>query len=257
MLELITSYTFSHVPYIEYSALDEYATDVIRDYKRTLLLKPEALDIEDFLEFYLGLQIEYKRLSYDQKVLGLTAFNPGYVQIIDEQTGHTEPLSVETGTVIVENSLTTKRNLPRFRFTLGHEGSHWLLHRKVFSAENQFFSNEKYENQYLAAKEGRIDYSRKQNDRTDSDRIERQADFLSSALLMPKDTLRMTFKEFFKYYDDKPRRIIRGKSPLDDRYASLLPKYVSKVFQVSERAALIRLEKLTGIVDYKTWGNRA
>ena len=254
MIKLISSYSFSHVPYIEYDALDAYAADVIGDYCPKLLLAPAPLDIEAMLEFYLHMKIEYRQLSYKRKVLGLTAFNTGIVQIIDEQTGETVPFFVEEGTVIVDSILLEKRNRYRLRFTLGHEIAHWLLHPNAYSADNPFFSNAKYEDQYLAAKEGRIDYYRKQSERTDSERMERQADFFSSALLIPRPTLRKSFVKFFSFYNEKPRRILRGKNQTEDNYAKLLPKYVSKVFNVSERAALIRLEKLTAIVDDKEWG---
>jgi len=39
---------------------------------------------------------------------------------------------------------------------------------------------------------------------------------------------------------------------LEDCYAQQLPEYISGVFNVSKRAALIRLEKLTAIVN-KGW----
>lgn len=137
-----------------------------------------------------------------------------------------------------------KRNEARLRFTLMHEGSHWLLHQRAFSKHNSFFSNEKYDNQYLAAKEGRIDYSRSQNERNDIERIERQADFLASALLMPRPPLRSVYRDFFRYFDEKPMRIVRGKDLCHDSYAIQLPQYVAQCFNVSKRAALIRLEKL-------------
>jgi len=115
-----------------------------------------------------------------------------------------------------------------------------------------------YENQYLAAKAGRIDYSRSREERTDIQRIERQADFLTSAILMPKDPLRMAYCDFFKFYGEKPwRRIVRGSSDTADAYAKLLPKYIAKQFNVSKRAATIRLEKLTAIVDKPYMGFRA
>ena len=110
-----------------------------------------------------------------------------------------------------------------------------------------------YKNQYLAAKEGRIDYSRSQRERTDIESMERQADFLSSAILMPRPALREAYRQFFRIYSDKPRRIIKGRSTTDDRYASILPEFVAELFGVSKRAALIRLEKLTAIVDGRTW----
>jgi hypothetical protein len=118
----------------------------------------------------------------------------------------------------------------------------------VISLDNPFGPAGKYDNQYLAAKEGRADYSRNQKERTDIERMERQADFLASAILMPKPALREAFKNYFASYGEKPRQIIRGHNPTDDFYAKQLPEYIAKIFNVSNRAALIRLEKLTAII---------
>lgn len=249
MLELITSYSFSRLPYITNDALDAYAEAVIRDAIPDMLAVPAAINVEWFVEFYLGLQIEFKRLSYDREILGMTAFNAGIVQIFDESTGKTEGLPVREGTVIIDPLLTEKRNIARRRFTYMHEGSHWLLHRKAFAEDNPFGPVGVYENQYLAAKEGRIDYSRSQKERTDSQRMERQADFLASALLMPKPTLRMAFRDFFGVYKEKPRKLIRKKDAWDDCLAVQLSEYIAGAFGVSKRAALIRLEKLGAIAD--------
>ena len=125
-----------------------------------------------------------------------------------------------------------------------HEGAHWLLHRKAFDEDNPFGPAGIYENQFLAAKAGRVDYSHSQRERTDVERMERQADFLASAILMPRPAMRAAFRDFIKYFEEKPRRLVRGTSPLDDCYAVQLPEYIAKTFNVSKRAALIRLEKL-------------
>ena len=254
MIELKTGYTLSRVPYITYNALDDYAETVVADFAPELLHYPGILNVEEFLEFYLELSTRYCHISYDRKVLGMTAFNDGLLQVVDDETGLTEPIPVTTGTVILDTSLTTKRNRPRLRFTSMHEGSHWLIHRPAFAEDNPFGHIGVYENQYLAAKEGRMDYSRSNSERTDIERIERQADFLSSAILIPRPALRNAYREFFRFYDEKPRRIIRGgDNPMDDYLAVQLPEYVAGLFGVSKRAALIRLEKLTAIVDNKKW----
>ena len=74
------------------------------------------------------------------------------------------------------------------------------------------------------------------------------------SILIPRPALRNAYREFFKYYGEKPRRIIRGgDNPMDDYLAVQLPEYVAGLFGVSKRAALIRLEKLTAIVDNKKW----
>lgn len=255
MLQLDCGYTFSHIPYLTYDVLDEYAEKVIADAAVASVHQPVPVDVDAFMEFYLGLQVEYKQLSYDRKVLGLTAFNAGYVQVIDEDTYQPMPLLVQAGTVIIDTSLLHKRNEARLRFTLMHEGSHWLLHQRAYSADNSFFSNEVYDNQYLAAKEGRIDYSRKQSERNDSERMERQADFLASALLMPRPALRVAYRQYFQYYNQKPGTIVRGKDFWHDSHAAQVPAYIAKQFGVSKRAALIRLEKLNAIVGKdRAWG---
>ena len=256
MTELVSAYSLSRVPYIEYAALDDHATSVIADFCPDALSTPMPVDIDSLLEFYLKLRVEYKQLSYDHKVLGLTAFNDGFIRVIDEQRGCTVPIYVDAGTVAIDDSLLAEKHLPRMRFTLAHEGSHWILHRRYFSPDNPFFQNNKYENQRLAAKEGRVDYSRKQRELSDNERLERQADFFAAALLMPKPALRLAFKSFFRFYGERPRPIYRGKSVEDDCYAKLLPKYIAKIFEVSEQAAIIRLEKLEAIVDDKKWAVR-
>jgi Zn-dependent peptidase ImmA (M78 family) len=249
MVELKTGYSLSRVPYITNDALDAYAEAVVADFAPERLRVPAPLCAESFAEYYLGLNVEFRRICYDHKVMAMTAFNTGVLQVADDETGQPEPIVVKEGTVVVDTSLTAKRNLARLRFTLMHEAAHWLIHRPAFSADNPFGSPGVYENQYLAAKEGRIDYSRCQKERTDSERIERQADFLASAILMPRPAMRRAYRAYFNLHDKKPRRIIRGANPMDDCFAAQLPEYIAGVFNVSRRAALIRLEKLTAIVN--------
>jgi len=249
MLELNTVYSLSQVPYLTYECLDVYAEQLVYDFAPNALASPGVLDADKFLEYYLRLSVDYRRLCLNRKVMGVTTFNEGVVEVVNEDTGHIENLPTNAGTVIIDPSLLTKRNLPRLRFTMLHEGSHWLLHKKAFAENNPYGSAGKYENQFIAAKEGHIDYSRSRKENTDIERMERQADFLASAILMNRPALRLVFKEVFNLYDVKPQRIVRGASALDDCLAKIMPEYVAKKFGVSKRAALIRLEKLTGIVN--------
>jgi Zn-dependent peptidase ImmA (M78 family) len=252
MIELKTSYSLSQIPYITYEALDDYAEALVRDFSPEHMCAPVQIDVDRFLEYYLGLNLDFHRICYDRKILGLTAFNDGLICVLNEDTGKPMDIPIKTGTVIIDPSLSKKRSIHRLRFTMMHEGSHWLIHKKAFSQDNPYGKVGILENQYLAAKVGRIDYSRSLKENTENERMERQADFLSSAILMPRSTLRMAFCDFFKLYGEKPRRIVRGKSQLDDCFAVQLPKYIAGVFNVSARAALIRLEKLTAIVN-KGW----
>ena len=249
MLELDTCYTLSNIPYITYDALEEYAEKLVHDFAPECLRTPIPMDVDKFLGHYLNLSVDYRHISHDRNILGMTAFSDGSIDVLNDETGLVEQMPVRAGTVILDSSLTVKRNEPIRRFTGGHEGTHWILHRKAFAEDNPFGPAGVYSNQYLAAKEGRVDYSRKRTGKTDIEYMERQADFLSSAILMPRPALRVVFRNFFKFYNEKPRRIVRGTSPLDDCYIKQLVEYVADKFLVSKHAVRIRLEKLGAIAD--------
>ena len=253
MIELDTCYSLSYVPYLTNAALDDYAEKIVYDFEPERLDTPGALDTDSFIEYYLNLTLYYYRICHNRRVQGMTAFNAGVVEVIDELDKSPFELAVDKGVVIIEPLLLEKRNLHRLRFTMMHEGSHWLLHRKAFALENPFGPAGIYANQFLSAKEGRGDFLRNQKERNDIECLEYQADYLSSALLMPRPALRSAFEDFFSFYNENPRRIIREKSLIDDVFAVQLPKYISEIFNVSKNSALIRLEKLTAIVD-KSWG---
>lgn len=248
MGELITAYSLTNIPYITYDALDEYAASIVGHFSPERLEVPSPFDVMNFIKNYLGLSVVYHKLCYEKQVLGFTAFNDGIVRVYDDGTSSIGVINVSGGTVIIDHSLTWRRNIRRFRFTLTHEGSHWLLHRKAFAEENPFGNIGAFGTQYLAAKTGRIDYSRSKLEKTGKDRIERQADFLASAILMPRPALRTAYRDFFRNIGEKSRALVLTK-PIDSLIAKQLTGYVADKFNVSNRAALIRLEKLNAIVD--------
>jgi len=243
MLELQGGYSFTGVPYTTYEALDEYAERVIRDAMPENLNRAIPLDVDEFLEFYLKVLVEYKRLSLDGKVLGLTAFDDGLVKVIDESKNEWTALRVRAGTVIVDNSLLEEKQEPRLRFTLMHEASHWLLHAKAFSVKSE---------SVFAAKEGKADYSPSRKEKSDRDRMERQADFLAAALLIPRPSLRIACEEYWATYGQAPMVIERGKDDWHNCHAKMFPAFVADRFCVSKQAAKIRLEKLKMIVGKET-----
>jgi len=246
MIKLSTSYTLTHIPYITDDALDDYAEQVIRDYNPALLVKPSAFNVEHFAEHYLKLSVVYNRVLFEKPILGMTAFGDGKLAVESGIIGVVTLLHVRKGTVIIDPSLLETRNRARRRFTLMHEAAHWLLHQMAF-AEDNLFQPGVYENPYMAAKQGCVDYSRSERNNTDHERMERQADFLAAALLMPKTTLRMAFADYFHSQNEPARQVVRGRSEADDKHALALPDYIGARFGVSKRAALIRLEKLNAI----------
>ncbi|MCL2517311.1 MAG: ImmA/IrrE family metallo-endopeptidase [Oscillospiraceae bacterium] len=224
MIELLTSYSFTQVPYIANEALDEYAEALVRDYSPERLITPGAFDILGFVRNYLGLNVKYYPLNYENMVIGVTAFHDDQIQIYDESTNAAFTIDVESGTVVIDISLQAKQNENRCRFTLAHEGSHWLIHRNTLCGDMV-----RRKNKYC---------------------LENQADFLAAAILIPRRALRVAYLDFFRRSSEKPRVLVRGKDQPDDILVKQLASYIADIFHVSNRAALIRLEKLNA-VEYR------
>ena len=248
MLELNTGYSLSNIPYLTYEALDEYAVSVVNSFSPERLEVPAPFDVPGFVLIYLGLNVVRHKLCYEKQVLAFTAFDNDIVRVFDEGTSSIGIVNVSAGTIIIDKPLMERRNIRRLRFTLMHEGSHWLLHRKAFAKGNPFGGIGAFDTEFLAAKTGRTDYSRSRIEKSDKDRIERQADFLASAILMPRPAVRTAFCEFFRDIGERPRALVRAEQK-DGSKEKQLTEYIADKFNVSKRAALIRLEKLNAIVD--------
>ena len=113
--------------------IERIADTVLRDYLSTLeeYDSPLPLNIEDFARKYLGLRIDYRRLSFDGDTLGMTTMADMTVQL--PQGKRLENVFLPEGTILIDSSL---NELPRsvterarYRFTLAHECAHQILFR--------------------------------------------------------------------------------------------------------------------------------
>ena len=117
-----------------------------------------------------------------------------------------ELVFVKRGTIIIDAGLLNYRSEGRFRFTCAHELAHWLIHQNLFSGSGN-----------MAAMDKRISKS------SEVDKyIERQADILGSALLMPIGQVKRCFYR------------LQGENKVE---------ILAKMFCVSRQAMEIRLRE--------------
>lgn len=87
------------------------------------------IDPELFLTRVLGLNIGYEHLSYDNSLLGITAFEEIVVKVLDG-SDREEDLLIDGNTVLIETDLKHDGKYKgRKNFTLMHEGSHQIFKR--------------------------------------------------------------------------------------------------------------------------------
>lgn len=231
-------------PILRQQDIEDLAEDILSEFKPDLLLNPQAVPIEFLIEAYLNLDVDYKDLSLDKSILGLTTFGDGYITIFNEEN-KVEYLPVNSGTIIVDNELLDE-NPGRLRFTYAHEASHWILHRHMFESDpNQLtLFQEEQEAQSIKCLNRDVEnmFASNKTLSSDSDWLEWQADSMGASLLLPKTTFKLAFGQRLKSYGIKDLPLIlSGK---EEKIYYLILNEMSQLFNVSKQAVQVRLSKL-------------
>ena len=197
-----------------------------------MLYHPQALNIDSFLEGYLGLELDYQYLSNDCRYLGMTVFNDtDKVVVYNPDLTRADYLHANHGTVIIDINLLKKSQEHRYRFTLAHECGHWIFHREHFGYDPNQLSLFEYAEPYLQCREVDCNYLASNNTEWDSYRwMEWQADKFAASILMPKTSVK------FLLGVDK---IITPYNEVNSAIES-----ITQTYNVSKRSAFLRLRDL-------------
>lgn len=221
--------------YYSKEQLETRALKILAEYNYDLLKTPQPVDIEDIIEYHYKLEIDYKKLSKENNILGMIAFESGYIKVFDDFNNE-EIIEVRSGTILIDNRIINDSpNIGRYRFTCAHELSHWELHKDLY-----FKTNKKIrENCGIKCLNRDVEDSfNKSIILNKQDWLEWQADFLAASLLMPMPTVKICFES--KRKEVNCNKI--GTSSLDINKQVI--KEMSSFFQVSEQSMLIRLKNL-------------
>ena len=173
--------TSTLVPVLSRNQIEQIAIEILRDYNSALLEHPQPLDIDRFLEQYLGATIEYKRLSSSRIYLGMTVFaDCSGVPVFNTETHQAECIRCKARTVLLDTSLLSENQQHRYSFTGAHEAAHLILHGAYFRKRLETAVNQP--KVILCQDESR---RTGKTCRTDEEWLEWQADHLASSLLMP------------------------------------------------------------------------
>jgi hypothetical protein len=163
--------------YRSVTALEAIARKTLKDYDPGLLNgSPVAVPIEK-LARGLGLFVEYQCLRKNGIILGEMVYDDTYVPVYFADKKKYDLIFVSGGTIILDESLLHSRSEGRLRFTCAQEIAHWLLHREMYAGTGEVaaFLNPKKK----SSEENPV--------------IERQANQLATALLMPTGQVKRAF----------------------------------------------------------------
>lgn len=254
MIEINFKSKSNGLPIVSKNEIEQFAEIILNDYNSELINAPTVLDIEDFLEFYVGLEIDFKDLTHDKSTIGMIVFSDGDIAIYDAQKNKAKRIRVNQGTIIIDNSLLQEELLTRGRFTLCHELAHWILHRHMYVVDqNQIslFENiHEEKTSIIKCRNIDIESTYKRQLRDDDDWMEWQADYMASALLMPKKSFITAVIKRFEHIGIKDKNYQMGTDSEKDLFIESLCYELAKLYNVSVIAVKIRLENLGLIIKH-------
>lgn len=218
--------------YHEYTPerLEKKAIEILSAYKDgELLRKPMAMDVDHFAEFHLKATIDFANLSQDELTLGCTCFNDGILMVWDDGRENEYPIDVERGYIFIDNHVLEYEVEGRVRFTIIHECSHWILHKRFY------YQKPGYPIPKINCSVYHIENWTKRPPMTDEDIREWQANRLGAALIMPAPTVKMLMADKLKVKVDNLSAVCVSERFIQE---------MADVYNVSKAAMTKRLRDL-------------
>lgn len=231
------------VPVLSRKEIDIIGERLVQDFCPDAVITPQEVDIDLFVQDYLGADMDYQYLSHCGVYLGMTVFNDtDKVPVFDPANNRAEYISARANTIIIDNTLLEANQEHRYRFTTGHEAAHSYLHTDYFGYDpNQLTLFELLGDSVQAPMlQCRMDNKKIGTVSPklwgDKEWMEWQANALSSAILMPKSMVLKVAQDVAKTVSNK--RVLAWNQV----------NKVSQIFNVSWEAASYRLKEL-GVID--------
>jgi len=168
------------------SQLEEKAEDLLRAFDPERIFRIKPIDVYEVIEKCLDVPYDWKYLTPDQSILGMTAFRDGSLRVWPKSY-YTEGMRpykifVEKGTIIIDSTLTESDSRGPENFTVMHEVFHQVLHKRCFAHHNPDYT-------HVSTKAALNSLGSRKKPMSSLEICEYQANYCASAFLMPAELL--------------------------------------------------------------------
>lgn len=221
--------------------LEQIADDINREFFPQRLFEPSVLDPYDLLEA-IGCDYEWKYISPDDSIMGMTFFDDGYWYIwpkgrfSDGDRPHLE--KYKKGTMLINQGLLdskSKKSKCSERFIVTHEASHWVKDRPYFEKHPDTIMQTCNKNDF--------DITIWNTNMSELEIIERQANYLGAAIQMPRDVIIETFFRIGRY-----KHIPDGPIEFKPYMKAWIAK-IAELYELNYNPVRYRLKDLNIIVE--------
>lgn len=175
------------------------------------------IDIDRFIQEYLGMEICYRKLSEQGDILGISVFSDMTLSFY-ESNQNTEEFYAG-GTIIIEEDLLDENQYGRRNFTKAHEAVHGILNFEKPTEKAVYYRRDNNNSFY-----------------------ERLIDKAAAKLILPDELVTKTFYAYFG------AEHIHRLNPLCNQQHFKIFKFLARHLGVSRKALSLRLLQL-GLVD--------
>ena len=223
-------------PELEYLAEEQMKAFARFDGKDDLDFK-----VWKFAAFFLRKKVSFEWLSNDGCILGLSSFVDGTpIPVYDPEEHTVKWKDLEADTILLSKDLENPFVcLSKPRFTLMHECAHHLLHTGYFRHKSTLDARKAVA--FSVQKDKGEVFTASKQPWTDDDRLEWQANYFASALLMPESRVDRVMKE--SGWQDEYFKYVMASYSERSVFHELIGK-LAWAFGVSPRMVEIRLDAL-------------
>ncbi len=207
--------------------LEDKANELLRQFDAERLTMAKPIDVYAVIEQCLDVPYDWKYITPDQSIWGMTFFKPGYQWVWPEPRFidgmRPKKAFFEQGTILIDSFLTELPDRGPENFTVMHEVFHQVLHKKCFAHASGDYKHEtRRENLNLRTGKKYL---------SSLEICEYQANFCAACFLMP----RVPVTAMFHRLTSSEQNCFVNESVVAEMAAA---------FSVSKSAMRIRLQSL-------------
>ena len=226
---------FTGEQYPSKKEIASFADRLLNDYCRIFGRTLENIDYDEFACKYIGVDIQYQRLSRDKSILGVTIQKDGVLETYDEN-GMVKLINVYRGDIFVDSDACGSDS--RELFTIFHELKHYLL-----DLDKDFRVDKIIDDETI------INGDFKTNNKSQYSWAEYFANYFAACILLSRRRLK-------KLYDEKHTKYVTEyHTSLNGQKIWILKKIIGEIAdetEVSKSAISIRLKE-TGLITEPTF----
>ena len=243
----------NNTPILSNREIDEYAHEVLADYKPELLKEPGQIDYLHFLESYLEMRIDSHDIYTDdpeRQILAITAFKNMKLKVFDKENQRVKKVSIPARTVIFNNSIMKPEMNSLALFSGMHEGGHITMQWHVYTGEtfdghvfDPDYEDWVYDEPFVCCRRENIENNMNMTkERTAKEWREHHADYFGGAVTMPNATFKPFVHDLLRENGYYKGAITLGRDDdADILIYDIIPDEIREVYGVSKRAARIKL----------------